>query len=106
MIPDINTLLEGTKEAKGYVAAMYDYLTINDENRLQKKVEELKQQDDYQKFVIDNKLKNMEMENQELKQELERTKKLVYVDVERFRKQLEEITRERTRNIKKGRREE
>ena len=31
--PDVNTLLEGTKEGKGYVAAI-DSLTINNENRL------------------------------------------------------------------------
>lgn len=56
MKPDIETLLEGTKEVKGYVAAI-DSLTINDENRLQKKVEVLKEKDDYQQFVIDKKLK-------------------------------------------------
>ena len=55
MKPDINTLLEGTKEVKGYLAAI-DSLTINDENRLQKKVEALEQQDDYQKYVIDKKM--------------------------------------------------
>ncbi len=55
MKPDIDTLLEGTKEVKGYLAAIND-LTINDENRLQKKVEELKQQDDYNKYIIDKKM--------------------------------------------------
>jgi integrase len=70
MIPDINTLLEGTTEAKGYVAAMYDYLTINEENRLQKKVEELKQQDDYQKYVIDKKIAEKDIQIQALSSQL------------------------------------
>src|SRR5215207_1545864 len=56
MKPDINTLLEGTKECKGYLAAI-DSLTINEENRLSKQVQELKEQDDYQKYVIDKKMK-------------------------------------------------
>ncbi len=56
--PDINTLLEGTKECKGYVAAI-DSLTINDENRLQKQVQQLKEQDDYQKYIIDQKIKDL-----------------------------------------------
>ena len=56
MIPDINTLLEGTKETKGYIAAL-DVLTINDENRLSKQVQELQEQDDYQKYIIDKKMK-------------------------------------------------
>ena len=55
MKPDINTLLEGTKEVKGYIAAI-DSLTINDENRLSKQVHELKEKDDYQKYVIDKKM--------------------------------------------------
>ena len=36
MKPDTKTLLEGTKEVKGYLAAANDSLTINDENRLSK----------------------------------------------------------------------
>ena len=35
--PDIQTLLEGTAECKGYVTAINDF-TINDENRLSKQV--------------------------------------------------------------------
>ena len=54
MIPDIQTLLEGTKEAKGYVAAINE-LTINEENRLQKQLHEAKVQDNYQKYIIDKK---------------------------------------------------
>jgi hypothetical protein len=50
------TLLEGTAECKGYVAAI-EALTINEENRLQKQVLELKEQDDYHKYVIDKKMK-------------------------------------------------
>ena len=47
---------EGTKECKGYVATI-DSLTINNENRLERKVQQLEEQDDYQKFVIDKKFK-------------------------------------------------
>jgi hypothetical protein len=54
MKPDINTLLKGTKEVKGYIAAI-DLLTINDENRLSKQVHELEEKDDYQKYIIDKK---------------------------------------------------
>ena len=54
--PDMVTLLEGTKECKGYVATI-DSLTINNENRLERKVQQLEEQDDYQKFVIDKKFK-------------------------------------------------
>lgn len=61
MKPDINTLLEGTKEVKGYVAAI-DALTINDENRLSRQVQELQEQDDYQKYVIDKKMKEKDEE--------------------------------------------
>jgi integrase len=60
--PDINILLEGTKEVKGYVAAINDHLTINDENRLTKQVQELKEQDDYHKYVIDKKIKEKDEE--------------------------------------------
>jgi hypothetical protein len=55
---DIQTLLEGTAECKGYVAAI-DALTINEENRLSKQVQELKQQDDYQKYIIDKKINDL-----------------------------------------------
>jgi hypothetical protein len=67
--PDMNILLEGTKECKGYVAAI-DSLTINDENRLKRENQELKQQDDYQKYVIDKKIKEMEEQNKILSQKL------------------------------------
>lgn len=59
--PDINKLLEGTKEVKGYVAAI-DSLTINEENRLQKQVEQIEQQNDYQKYIIDKKMKGKDEE--------------------------------------------
>jgi hypothetical protein len=67
MKPDINTLLEGTKECKGYVAAIND-LTIDESNRLQKQVQELKEQDDYQKYVIDKKIKEKDDEIAKMRQ--------------------------------------
>jgi hypothetical protein len=45
-------------------------LTINDEYRLQKKVQQLQQQDEYQKYVIDKKIKEMEEQNKILNQKL------------------------------------
>ena len=69
MIPDINTLLEGTKETKGYKAAL-DALTINDENRLSKQVQELQEQDDYQKYVIDKKMKEKDEQIQALQESI------------------------------------
>ena len=59
MKPDINTLLEGTKEVKGYVAAI-DSLTINDENRLSKQVQELKEKNEDAEYVIKGKLQEKE----------------------------------------------
>jgi integrase len=67
MKPDINTLLEGTKEVKGYIAVI-DGLTINEENRLTKQVQELKEKDDYQKYVIDKKIKEKDEEIVKMRQ--------------------------------------
>ena len=66
MKPDINTLLKGIKEVKGYIAAI-DLLTINDENRLSKQVHELKEKDNYQKYVIDKKMQEKDEEIKALK---------------------------------------
>ena len=55
MKPDTNTLLEGTKEVKGYLAAIGS-LTINDENRLSKQVQELKEKNEDAGYVIKGKL--------------------------------------------------
>lgn len=65
MIPDTQTLLEGTKEVKGYVTAV-DSLTINDENRLKLENQNLKQRDDQ----IDKRFKAIEEENKILNQKL------------------------------------
>ncbi len=67
LIFDPQTLLEGTAECKGYVAAL-DALTINDENRLQKQVKELKEQDNYNKYIIDKKMKEKDEEIAKIKQ--------------------------------------
>jgi hypothetical protein len=63
------TLLEGTADCKGYVTAI-DALTINDENRLKKENQELKQQDDYNKFVIEKQLKEIREQNKILNQKV------------------------------------
>ncbi|MGH9979986.1 MAG: hypothetical protein ACRD6U_00355 [Nitrososphaeraceae archaeon] len=55
MKPDTNTLLEGTKEIKSDLAAI-DSLTINDENRLSKQVQELKEKNEDAEYVIKGKL--------------------------------------------------
>lgn len=52
--PDITTLLQGTKDCKGYITAIND-LTINEEFRLTKKVQELNEKNEYQNYVIDKK---------------------------------------------------
>ena len=69
MKPDINTLLEGTKEVKGYVAAI-DALTINDENRLKKENQELKEQEDYNRYLINKELKESKEENQQMRESM------------------------------------
>ncbi|HEX7259110.1 MAG TPA: hypothetical protein VF242_13730, partial [Nitrososphaeraceae archaeon] len=45
-----------------------DDLTINEENRLQKQVQELKQHDDYQKHIIDKKIKEKDEEIANMRQ--------------------------------------
>jgi integrase len=64
-INDINELLEGTKECKGYVYAI-DSLTINDENRLQLQNEELKKKEEIQEYIIDKRLKEKDRQIIEL----------------------------------------
>ncbi len=54
--PDPIILLEGTNDCKGYLHTIND-LTINDEFRLVTKIKKLEEQDDYQKYVIDKKMK-------------------------------------------------
>ena len=58
MKPDINTFLEGTKEVKGYLAAI-DSLTINNENKLSKQVQKLVEKDDYNNYIIDKKINDL-----------------------------------------------
>jgi integrase len=72
--PDINTLLEGTKECKGYVAAI-DSLTINEENRLQKKVQELKEKEDFQTYVIEKQMKEKDEQIKAMMEQLEKVNK-------------------------------
>ena len=67
MKPDVNTLLEGTKEVKGYIAAI-DSLTINDENRLSKQVQELKEKNQDSEYVIKGKLQEKEEQIKKLEE--------------------------------------
>jgi hypothetical protein len=53
--PDTETLLEGTAECKGYVTAIND-LTINEENRLCKQVQELQEKNQDKDYIIQGKL--------------------------------------------------
>ena len=80
MIPNIQTLLEGTKEVKGYIAAIND-LTINEENRLKKENQELKEQKDYDRYLIDKELKETREENQQMRESM----KIVLSKVEKFK---------------------
>jgi integrase len=66
MKPDTHTLLEGTKEVKGYLAAI-NSLTINDENRLSKQLRELKEKNEDAEYIIKAKLKEKDEQIHELK---------------------------------------
>ena len=70
MKPDTKTLLEGTKEVKGYLAAI-DSLTINDEKRLSKQVQELEEKNENAEYVIKAKLQEKEEKIQKLEQKHE-----------------------------------
>jgi hypothetical protein len=70
MKPDINTLLEGTKEVKGYLAAI-DSLTINDENRLSKQVQELKVKNEDAEYVIKGKLQEKDEQIKDMQQQIQ-----------------------------------
>ena len=96
MKPDINTLLEGTKEVKGYIAAI-DSLTINDENRLSKQVLELVEKNENNEYIIKAKLqekdeqiesikKNYEKEIQSIREEMENKFQQIFskIDVEKL----------------------
>jgi integrase len=48
------------------------YLTINDEYRLSKQVQELKEQDDYQKYVIDKKIKEKDEEIEQMQEQIKK----------------------------------
>ena len=63
-------------------------LTINDENRLSKQVQEFKEKDEYQKYIIDKKLKEKDMELEKMQQ----TMKTVFEQVETFNKSLKDQT--------------
>ena len=53
--PDMQTLLEGTVDCKGYKTVIND-LTINEEFRLTMIVQELNEKNEFQSYVIDKKL--------------------------------------------------
>ena len=63
-------------------------LTINEENRLQKQVQELKEQDEYSKYVIDKKLKEKDLAIENMQQAM----KTVYEQVETFTKSFKDQT--------------
>jgi hypothetical protein len=51
---------------KEYLNKVVDDLTVNEENRLKRENQELKKQDDYNKFLIDKEMKEMRENNQML----------------------------------------
>lgn len=67
---DPQTLLEGTKEVKGYVSAI-GALTINDENRLKMENESLREEDEYKEYLIQQKLKQKNIEIEKMQQQLQ-----------------------------------
>ena len=68
--PTVTDLLEGSDKMRGYIHVM-NSVTINDEYRLSKQVQELKKEDDYQKYIIDKKLKEKDAEIEQLNSKLE-----------------------------------
>ena len=80
MKPDTKTLLEGTKEVKGYLAAI-DSLTINDENRLSKQVQELEEKNENAEYVIKAKLQEKEKRIKTLEQKYENDMKTLRNDM-------------------------
>ncbi len=59
--PTVTDLLEGSDKMRGYIHVM-NAVTINDEYRLQKENQELKDKDDYSKFVIEKQMKEKDEE--------------------------------------------
>jgi hypothetical protein len=53
-----------------YIKHAVDYLTINEENRLSKRVQELKQKNDYQNYIIDKKIKEKDEQIEKLLNEV------------------------------------
>ena len=91
MKPDTKTLLEGTKEVKGYLVAI-DSLTINDENRLSKQVQELKEKNEDAEYVIKGKLQEKEEKIHKLEQKYENDMKTLKTEMEaKFQQILERI---------------
>jgi integrase len=67
--PDTETLLEGTKDCKGYVSIIND-LTINEEHRLSKKVQELQSKNQDKDYVINGKLQEKDDEIKGMKEQI------------------------------------
>ena len=67
--PDPEILLEGTKECKGYVSIIND-LTINEEHRLSKKVQELQSKNQDKDYVIKGKLQEKDEEIKGMKEQI------------------------------------
>ena len=91
MKPDTNTLLEGTKEVKGYLAAI-DSLTINDENRLSKQVQELKEKNEDAEYVIKSKLQEKEEQINDLIEKQEKFEFLIQSLIDNGQLKLNELT--------------
>ena len=81
MKPDTNTLLEGTKEVKGYLAAISS-LIINDENRLSKQVQELKEKNEDAEYVIKGKLQEKDEQINQLIAKQEKFEQLIHSLIE------------------------
>jgi len=92
LIFDPQTLLEGTAECKGYAAAI-DSLTNNDENRLSKQVQELKEKNEGVEYEIKGKLQEMMEKNHEKDIHIEKMNqamKTIYEQIETFKKSVKD----------------
>jgi seryl-tRNA synthetase len=67
--PDTETLLEGTKDCKGYVSIIND-LTINEEHRLSKKIQELQTKNQDKDYIIKGKLQEKDEEIKGMKEQI------------------------------------
>jgi len=82
--PTVNDLLEGSDKMPGYIQIM-NAVTINEENRLSKQIQELKEKNEDKDSIINGKLQEKESESikyHELEKRYERDMNALREDME------------------------